>query len=198
MLRVVAIALIVTVSAPAAAKRFGFATPKRRIYDSNESFGEMLDQDRRKWVAEVAVGSGAEGNLGFSIGYLLNVPQGFELYAGFGTRNGPVLHYTGSFRYFLPFFNRHRGYVGGGYLLQQHPHLEMLSHNVFSDVGYKWIVKHTFHITFSVGLQYNLDRSVSSGSVLRGDDVDPDFLQQNLDDIPDYRFLAALRFSRAF
>jgi len=198
MLRLVAVALILTVSAPVEAKRFGFATPRREIYDSNENFGNMLDQNRRKWVAEVAVGSGAEGNLGFSIGYLSNVPQGLEFYLGIGSRNGPVVHYTGSVRYFLPFVRRHRGYIGSGYLLQQHPHLNMLSHNAYADIGYKWIVRHTFHITFSVGVQYNFKRSVSSDSVLRGDDIDPDFLNENLDSIPDYRALAALRFSRAF
>jgi hypothetical protein len=192
-----AAAVVCAAAAPAGAKRFGFATPGRDIYERNETYAGLLDQNRRKWVAEVAVGSGPEGNLGVTLGYLLNVPRGFELYAGFGTRTSPALHYTGAFRYFLPVLGS-RAYLGGGYVLQQHTKLDLRSHSVFGELGYKWRIKHTFHMTISAGVQEILHTTVSGSSALRDDDVNPGFLEQELDELHGLRLLLALRLSRAF
>lgn len=183
-------------SSPAHAKRLGFSTPSRTIYDQTEKFSTTLDQNRRKWVVEVALGSGPEGNLGVTLGYLLNIPQGFELYAGLGTRSGPVQHSSAAFRYFLPFL-RYRGYVGGGYIFQSHSRIGLWSHSTFGEAGFKWILGHTFHMTLSVGAQRILHHTVRDG-VLTGPDIDPDRLDEQLDSIAKWRPMAALRFSRAF
>lgn len=193
--------LIVTLlalgAAPAHAKRFGYSTPGRSIYGHDESFRNVLDQNRRKWVVEVGLGHGAEGNLGISLGYLLNVPQGLEFYAGFGTRIGPVLHTTTSVRYFLPFL-AYRGYVGLGYLRADNSNIDLTSHSVYSEIGFKWILRHTFHMTLAVGVQRVLVRNIDDGSPLKDPDVDPMFLQESLDNAGHYRGLISLRFSRAF
>ena len=193
----IAIALAIAAPRTASAKKLGFSTPGRNIYGSHETFGEAFDQRRRKWVAEVALGSGSEGTLGVTLGYLLNKPQGLEFYVGFGSRLGPVLHYSASTRYFIKIFD-YRGYLGGGYILQQHTNLDMISHSAFVDGGFKWIIRPTFHMTLSVGVQQLLSRSILDGSVLKGPEVDPELLEQELDSIYEYRFLASLRFSRAF
>jgi hypothetical protein len=189
--------LLVGAAGSAQAKRFGFSTPGRSIYGHDETLGSILDQNRRKWVVELGVGSGAEGNLGISLGYLVNVPQGLELYMGLGTRVGPVVHTTASVRYFLPLL-RYRGYVGGGYLLQNATNIELTSHSAYAEVGYKWIVAHTFHVTFAVGMQRIVARSLDDDSPLREPDVNPMLLANQLDQAGDYRGLVALRFSRAF
>jgi len=197
MRRSAIIVLVALWSTTADAKRFGFSTPGRNIYGHDETFRNVLDQNQRKWVVEVGLGSGAEGNLGISLGYLLNIPQGLELYAGFGTRIGPVLHTTTSVRYFLPFL-AYRGYVGLGYLRQDNSNIEMTSHSVYSEIGFKWILRHTFHMTLAVGVQRVLVRNVDDDSPLRDLDTDPMFLKENLDGMNSFRGLVALRFSRAF
>lgn len=184
-------------AAPAEAKRFGYSTPGRNIYGHGERIRDVLDQNKRKWVVEVGLGSGAEGNLGISLGYLVNKPQGLELYCGFGTRVGPVLHATASIRYFLPFL-AYRGYVGLGYLHQDNSNIDVSSHSAYSEVGYKWILRHTFHMTLAVGVQRVFSRSVQDGSPLAAPDTDPMFLQDQLDNANTYRGLLVLRFSRAF
>jgi len=188
---------VLCVAGPVEAKRFGFSTPGRNIYGHGETVGDVLDQNKRKWVVEVGLGSGAEGNLGISLGYLLNKPQGLELYCGFGTRIGPVLHTTASVRYFLPFL-AYRGYIGLGYLHQSASNIDMTSHSAYSEIGFKWILRHTFHMTVAAGVQRVFTRSIDSDSPLKDPDVDPMFLQQQLDNIGHYRGLVVLRFSRAF
>jgi hypothetical protein len=197
VLGVLVVALILCEASLASGKRLGFSSPGREIYDADEKFDEVADQNRRKFVIEASVGNGPEGNLGIGLGYLLNIPQGLELYAAFGTRAGPVLHTTGTLRYFLPFL-AYKGYIGSGYLFQQHPRLKMWSHSAFGEAGYKWIIRHTFHVTASVGLQRFLARNIRDGSILKGPDVDPAFLDRELDAVGDYRVLFSLRFSRAF
>lgn len=194
---VVAVVTLAAIAGGADAKRFGYSTPGRSIYGHDETFGDVLDQNRRKWVVELGVGDTPEGNLGISLGYLLNIPQGFELYVGFGSRLGPVLHTTASFRYFLR-FSRFRAYVGGGYLFQNSTNIDLFSHNGYAEVGYKWIIRHTFHFTVAIGAQRVISRSVRDGSPLKEPDVDPMLLQKQLDSTGDYRALVAFRFSRAF
>lgn len=189
-------AFLLLASAPAQAKKVGLSSPGRTIYKNAETFAEVLDQNRRKWVVEVALGNGPEGNLGISLGYLSNKPQGLEFYLGYGTRTGPSLHTTASLRYFLPFL-RYRAYVGTGYSLQRDTKIGFGTHNAFSEVGYKWILRHTFHMTVSAGVQRRLSSYISDDSVFNDPDVDPDFLQREIDESADYRVLFALRFSRA-
>jgi hypothetical protein len=188
--------LLLCLAAPVHAKKFGLNTPGRTIYDGTETFEEVLDQNRRKWVVEVALGNGPEGNVGIALGYLSNKPQGLEFYLGYGTRTGPSLHTSAAVRYFLPFL-RYRGYVGSGYSLQRNTKIGFGTHNTFAEVGYKWILRHTFHMTISVGGQRRLDTFTESGSVFDGPDIDPELLQRQIDESADYRVLFALRFSRA-
>ena len=120
------VAVLLAGEGAAAAKELKYSTPGRAIYSSQETFGEALDQTRRQFVIEVVVGSAPEGNLGVTLGWLGNKPEGLELYAGFGTRTGPVLHHTLAVRYFLPFV-RYRGYLGSGYVFQRHTKLDLWS-----------------------------------------------------------------------
>jgi len=189
-------AFLLLATAPAQAKKVGLSTPGRSIYKTTETFEEVLDQNRRKWVVEVAVGNGPEGNLGISLGYLSNKPQGLEFYLGYGTRTGPSLHTTASLRYFLPFL-RYRAFVSAGYSLQRDTKLGFGTHNAFSEVGYKWILRHTFHMTVSAGAQRRLASYISDDSVFNDPDIDRVFLQDEIDGSADYRVLFALRFSRA-
>jgi hypothetical protein len=190
------VACLLLAATPAQAKKVGLSTPGRTIYENSETFAEVLDQNRRKWVVEVALGNGPEGNLGIALGYLSNKPQGLEFYLGYGTRTGPSLHTSAAFRYFLPFL-RYRGYLGGGYTLQQDTKIGFGTHNAFSEVGYKWILRHTFHMTVSAGVQQRLASYITDDSVFNDPDVDRDFLQREIDESADYRFLFTLRFSRA-
>ena len=191
------LACVLLLGGLADAKNLKVSTPGRSIYNSHETFGSVVNQDSRTFVVEVAMGSGPEGNLGVSLGWLVNRPEGLEFYAGFGSRIGPVVHNTLSVRYFLPFV-RYRAYVSGGYLLQRNTNLDLWSNHVYGEVGYKWIIGHTFHVTLGVGLQRAINRTVRESSVLLGDDVDQESLQEQLDLMEDYRPTVALRFSRAF
>ena len=180
------------------AKEFKFSSPGRTIYKTSETFGAALDHNRRRFVMEVALGTGPEGNLGVSLGYLLNRPRGLELYVGLGTRYGPVLHQTLSARYFARFFGAFRPYVGLGYLSQRHTALGLVSHSAYAETGHKWVLRRTYHVTLSLGLQRFLVRELDADSVLHGPENDPDFLARELDAVAPYRLLLALRFSRAF
>jgi hypothetical protein len=188
--------LLLVMAAPAQAKKMGLSTPSRTIYKNNETFAEVLDQNRRKWVVEVALGNGPEGNVGIALGYLSNKPQGLEFYLGYGTRTGPSLHTSAAVRYFLPFL-RYRGYVGGGYTLQRETKIGFGTHNSFAEVGYKWILRHTFHMTLSAGVQQRLATFTEDGTIFDNSDIDRSFLQEEIDRSADRRILFALRFSRA-
>ena len=100
-------------------------------------------------------------------------------------------------RYFLPFL-AYRGYIGLGYLRQDNSNLDLTSHSVYSEVGFKWILRHTFHMTLGVGVQRVLVRNLDDDSPLKERDTDPMFLQDNLDAVNTLRGLVVLRFSRAF
>ena len=189
--------VLLALCADASAKEIKFSSPGRDIYHSNESFASALDQGGRNHVIELSMGSGAEGNLGVAVGWLLNKPGGLELYAAFGGRIGPVFHYSASFRYFLPIGGLH-AYLGGGYILQSHSRLHLRSHSGFADLGYKWVIRRTYHVTLTVGLQRIFARSLHDDSPLRAPDVDQDSLAHQLDSVEAYRPLACLRFSRAF
>ncbi len=184
-------------SRPAVAKELKFSTPGRNIYGSHETFGAALDQGMRTHVIEVAMGSGPEGNLGVTVGWLLNKPEGLEFYAGFGFRVAPAFHYTLSARYFLP-IGRYHYYVGGGYVFQQIAPLGLYSHSGFTEVGHKWIVRRTYHMTLGIGYQRILARTLDDGSYLRGPQLDPEFVDRELDSVNPNRYLLCLRFSRAF
>lgn len=195
MTRALVVVLALGASIPAAAKEL--RTQGRTIYGAHEQFGGLLDQDQRTVVAEVAIGNGSEGHLGLVFGWLANRPHGLEIYGGFGMRVGPSFHVTGSTRMFFN-LSGWRPYVGAGYLLQVQPNIGMRSHSVFFDVGYKWVVHHTFHVTVSVGFQQMVYAWFGDDSVLRDADVAPEFLEHELDALDRFRPQAAIRFSRAF
>jgi hypothetical protein len=192
-----ALALVAVGARDSEAKELKFSSPGRSIYKSNETFGAALDQGMRTFVMEVAMGSGPEGNLGVTLGWLLNRPEGLEFYAGFGVRIAPAWHYTVATRYFLPFL-RYRSYVGGGYVLQRLTNLGVRSHSGFGEIGHKWIIRRTYHMTLSLGFQRMISRSIVEGSFLDGPKVDPDYRDEQLDSIHANRYLLCLRLSRAF
>jgi len=192
-----AVALAVSGARPSLAKELKFSTPGRNLYGGNETFGAVLDQGMRTHVIEVAMGTGPEGNLGAIVGWLLNKPEGLEFYAGFGVRIAPAYHYTLSARYFVPIGGYHY-YIGGGYLLQRISSLGIHSHSGFAEVGHKWIIRRTYHVTLSLGYQRIVSRVVEDDSLLHGPRIDPALLERELDAVSANRYLACLRFSRAF
>lgn len=184
---------------PAGAKEIGLHTPGGRdIYGPNERFGQVLDQNRRRFVLEVATGAGPEGNLAMLLG-VLNLPlPGFELYAGAGLEANPARHYTGTLRLF-PDFGDFRPYLGVGYLYNDTYAIGVASHNVFMEAGHKWVIHTTYHFTLGVGVRRLLALRVAEDSILNDPDVDGALLDQQIDDVmPRWLPTIALRFSRAF
>lgn len=182
----------------AAAKSFGIHQPSgRTIYGDDERFGDVLDQDRRQFVVEVAVGAGPEGNLGMAVGWLMPFVRGLELYLGAGVESNPAVHYTLTMRYLMNLAG-YRPYVGAGYLVNALTDTGTLSQNVFAEVGYSWKVAHTFHFTLGIGLRRLLHVTVLEDSPLNSSAVDPAFLEEQIDAIPKWLPTIALRFSRAF
>jgi hypothetical protein len=184
--------------AAAGAKEYGYSTPLGRdIYKDNTTFSKARDTQSRQLVIEVAVGSGPEGNLGLLLG-LINLPlRGLEYYLGFGLEVTPSRHYTATVRYVFN-IDGWRPFAGLGYLYNDVYGIGTYSHNVFAEVGYKWIVHQTYHLTLGVGVRRLLDASTREDSLLRGGDVDQAWLERELDSLNPWVPQAALRFSRAF
>ncbi len=193
-----AIAVVCASPAPAAAKESGFSSPQgRRIYGPDERFDEVLDQHDRHFVIEAVIGHGPEGNLGMTLGWLLPDVPGLELYAGLGYAVGPGFNISGAARYYAN-LGGFRPFLSLGYIQQQLTALGTVNHNVFAEIGHKWVVHTTYHVTIGVGMRYIGAVVVTSGSPLRRSDVDPDLLNDSLDDVARWAPLVALRFSRAF
>jgi hypothetical protein len=187
-------------AAPAAAgaKEYGYSTPSGRdIYQESTTFGRARHTQGRGFVVEVAVGSGPEGNLGLLLG-LINLPlRGLEYYAGFGLELTPSRHYTGTVRYLFN-IDGWRPFIGGGYLYNDVYGIGTYSHNVFAEVGYKWVLHQTYHVTLGIGVRRLIDAGTREDSILRGADVDQAWLDRELDSLNPWVPQAALRFSRAF
>ena len=188
-----------TLTGSARAKEFGLHTPGgREIYDPHERFGQVLDQNRRRCVMEVATGAGPEGNLAMLLG-VLNLPlPGFELYVGAGLEANPARHYTGTLRLF-PDFGDFRPYLGVGYLYNDTYAIGVASHNVFMEAGHKWVLHTTYHFTVGVGVRRLLALRIAEDSILNDPDVDRKLLDEQIDNVmPRWLPTVALRFSRAF
>jgi hypothetical protein len=192
------ITLLLTLPAVASAKEYGVRTPSgRKVYKSNETFSDALDQDTRRFIVEVATGAGPEGNLAMLFGWIPEELGNLELYAGFGFELNPALHYTAATRLFFKIGDA-RPYIGAGYLFSNLTALGTYSHNVFAEIGHRWKIHHTFRLTLSLGLRRVVSVGVHPTSVLAEGDIDPALLDRELDDIPRWLPLIALRLSRAF
>lgn len=191
--------LLCALLAPVArAKNFGVKTPSgRRIYAPEEQLAEAYEQDSRQFVIEVVMGAAAEGNLGVNLGWLAPQLGGLELYGGFGVQANPSNQWVLATRYWFDLLGLHP-FVGLGYSYMSLSELGTTNQNLLLEAGYKWRVHTTYHFTFGLGLRYVASVHVESGSPLRGDDVDPDALQDELDDVGRIVPTIAFRFSRAF
>ncbi len=182
----------------ATAKRYGVSSPGgRRTYDEYERFDEALDQNRRHFVVETAVGLGPEGHLGLLLGWLNQPVNGLEYYVGFGYESNPARHYTGTVRY-APNIHGFRPYVALGYLYKDLTVLRTYSHNVFGEIGYSFKIHQTYRLTAGVGVRYIAHLGIHNDSPLMDDDVDPVLLKEQQDSIERWVPMGALRFSRAF
>jgi hypothetical protein len=156
-----------------------------------------MDQSHRWMIVEIATGAGPEGNLAILIGAINLGLQGFELYAGAGLEFNPAYHFTFTARYFPP-LGSFKPYVGLGYLFVDSYAIGVFSHNAFAEVGHKWVVHETYHITLGVGVRWVGAIIVADDSPLREPDVDPVLLDEQLDNTARWLPTVALRFSRAF
>ncbi len=191
-------AAIILSSGIAAAKNHGISTPGgKEIYQPRETFAEAVDSDSRNFVVETTLGAGPEGNLGILLGLINQPVKGLEFYAGFGFESNPARNYTGAARYLFN-IEGYRPYVGLGYQYKDLYVLRTFAHSVFAEVGYKWIIGRTFHLTASLGLRRILHIGIRPDSPLLADDVDPVLLQEQQDNISRWTPMVALRFSRAF
>jgi hypothetical protein len=189
--------ILFTVSA-AGSKEFSMNSPRgRRTYGDDETFGKVMDQSHRWLIVEIATGAGPEGNLAILIGAINLGVRGFELYAGAGLEFNPANHFTFTARYFPP-LGSFKPYVGLGYLFVDSYAIGVVSHNAFAEVGHKWVVHETYHVTLGVGVRWVGAVVIADDSALRGPDVDPVLLDEQLDEVPRWFPTIALRFSRAF
>lgn len=192
------LAFSVVLPSVADAKNFGLSSPTgREIYSDTEKFSDVIDQNRRQFVIEAAIGAGPEGNLGIVAGWLMPQVKGLELYAGLGIEANPAVRITGAVRYLFNFFGW-RPYVGAGYLLNRMWKTGTISHNAFFEVGYSWKVFHTYHLTLGVGARRVLHISIDDEGALSTGDVDRAFLEEQIDDVVPWLPTISLRFSRAF
>ena len=179
-------------------KEYGVSTPTGRdIYQHNTTFSDAKDTRDRDLVIEVAVGAGPEGNLGILLGWINKPVRGLEYYLGFGYEITPARHYTGAVRYLFN-IDGWRPFISAGYLYNDAYGLGTYSHNVFAELGYSWVLHHTYHLTLGFGIRRILHVGVREDSILRGRDVDDVWLERELEAISPWVPQAALRFSRAF
>lgn len=133
-------------------RRYAVGSPGgRSIYTEDETFQDAVNQNTRRFVLEMALGSGPEGNLGMLFGFLNFPVRGLEYYLGFGLEFNPSRQYTGSVRYVFN-IEGYRPYASLGYLYRDLYTLRTFDHDVFAEVGYKWVIHSTNHLTAGVGL----------------------------------------------
>ena len=186
------------VAAARESKEYGIRTPAGRdIYRSSTTFSDAMDTRDRDFVIEVAVGSGPEGNLGLLFGLINKPVRGLEYYLGFGYEITPSRHYTAAVRYLFN-IDGWRPFIGAGYLFNDAYGLGTYSHNVFGELGYSWVLHHTYHLTIGLGVRRILYVGFREDSYLYGGDVDQAWLEREREAISPWVPQAALRFSRAF
>ena len=117
------------------AKKHGVSSPSgKKIYDADETFAQAVDSSKRRFVVEVSLGAGPEGNIGALLG-VLNLPvRGLEYYIGYGIEANPATHITGSARYVFN-IDDYRPYIALGYLYKDLTALRTYSHNAFAELG---------------------------------------------------------------
>lgn len=148
-------------------------------------------------MVEAVLGYAPEGNIGMSLGWLLPQVDGLELYLGVGLQVNPSAHVTGAVRYYGS-FGDFRPYVSLGYLHQYLNAIGTRNHDVFAEIGHKWRIHTTYHLTIGVGVRYIFAITVDDDSPLTTSAVDDDFLESELDDVGRFAPTVAIRFSRAF
>lgn len=182
----------------AKAKEHGIHSPNgRAIYQTHETFSDALDQNRRRFVAEVATGLAPEGNLALLLGGLNILIPRLDIYAGIGFDVVPSRRYSGSMRYSLR-FEELRPYVSAGYMFKDTFDVGVVSHNAFFEVGHRWVLHRTYHLILGVGARRILRTWLTSDSYLRTDEINPQLLRNELNDIQAWEPTLVLRFSRAF
>lgn len=190
--------LTLTWASSVLAKDIGIQTPTgKQIYDSNETFSDVDDTRKRRFVVEAVAGLGPEGNIGMLIGWINQPVRGFEYYAGFGYEANPALNVTGSVRYVFN-IDGWRPYLAVGYIYKNLERLGTYNHNVFGEIGYSWVLHDTYHLTAGVGVRRILGVGIREDSPLKEPDVDPVLLASETDDMARWAPMVALRFSRAF
>lgn len=195
---VVAAGALLLVPSMAQAKEGRLSSPGgRSIYGPHETFGEVCDQTTRNFVVEAVIGYAPEGNIGMSLGWLLPQVEGLELYFGVGLQVNPSAHLTATVRYYAS-FDGFRPYLGLGYLHQYLTALGTRNHDVFAEIGHKWRIHTTYHLTIGVGVRYIFAITVDGDSPLESGAVDDELLASELDDVARFAPTVAIRFSRAF
>lgn len=192
------IAIWALLAGPAVAKEIGLHSPGgKTIYDANETFSEVDDTRKRRFVVETVTGVAPEGNIGMLIGWLNQPVRGFEYYAGFGYEVNPAMAFTLSARYVFN-ISGYRPYVSLGYAYKDLSGIGTFNHNVFGELGYSWVLHHTYHLTAGVGLRRIVHIGIKDDSPLNAPDVDRAFLESETDNVARWAPLLSLRFSRAF
>lgn len=192
------VALGMFLASTSQAKDHGVHSPKGRvIYEPHETFATALDQNRRRFVAEVATGLAPEGNLALLLGGLNFLADGLDVYAGVGFDLNPSRLYSGSMRYSLRVGDV-RPYVSLGYMFKNTFDIGVVSHNTFLEVGHRWVLHRTYHLILGAGVRRILKTSVTKSSPLRRDEIDPALLADSLSNINSWAPTVVLRFSRAF
>jgi hypothetical protein len=190
--------ILVALAPSVTAKEHALRSPSgRTIYRPHETFEDVLDQTRRRFVAEVAAGAGPEGTLALLLG-ALNVPvDNLDVYVGFGLESNPARLYSTSMRYTLR-IGEARPYVGVGYFLKDTYAVGLRSHNLFAELGYRWVLHRTYHLLIGGGLRRILQTRLTEGSRLLEPEIDPAVLDTELEAINPWLPTFVVRFSRAF
>ena len=197
-LSLVSMLLALPRGAAAEGRRYAAGSPGGRpIYTVDETFQDAVNQNRRRFVLEMVVGSGPEGNLGVLLGFINFPVRGLEYYAGFGYEFNPSRQYTASVRYVFN-IEGYRPYASLGYLYRSVYTLRSYDHDLFAELGYKWVIHRTHHLTAGVGLRRILYIGIHEDSTLREDDVDPVLLAEQKRAVNGWIPTFVLRFSRAF
>ncbi len=197
-LGVAVVLLLLPCGATAEGRRYAIGSPGgRSIYTDDATFQAAVNQNTRRFVLEMALGSAPEGNLGMLLGFLNFPVRGLEYYVGFGLEFNPSRQYTASVRYVFN-IKGYRPYASLGYLYRDVYTLRTYDHDVFGELGYKWVIHRTHHLTAGVGLRRILTIGIHEDSPLRDDDVDPELLAAQKHAVNRWIPTFALRFSRAF
>lgn len=184
---------------PASAKEHSIRTPSgRTIYEPHETFAEALDQTRRNFVMEVVLGYAAEGNLGINLGWLFPYVKGLEFYVGVGLQINPSVNLHISTRYFPPIDNSFRPFLSVGFQRIFFTDLLVAANNLTMEIGHKWVIHTTYHLTIGVGVRYLAGINIFSGSIYQGSDIDRDFLEDEIQGTTRWVPTLAIRLSRAF